>query len=216
MCRGVSVWCDIWLARWKSQFSVTTEGLKFSDLLLPPRCFYLATGLKTSDHQTERGEDRQKNTHLLPSLSGISCPATSSSCECLERNTGEGRGMLCGVWLRCALITQAGISLDLLRYTIKHRSKELDGFGFVRLEEIRCTHCSSSTKFWIILPHQLCPFISASTLLCLKACKYHGDTDSVCVCVSACCWIKLLDTHATNILTLTTTSNTHRMMVSHI
>lgn len=26
-----------------------------------------------------------KNIHLLPCLSGISCPATSSSCECLER-----------------------------------------------------------------------------------------------------------------------------------
>lgn len=47
------------------------RGLIFSDSLVPPRCFYLASGLKTSDHQTERGEDRQKThiyCHLFPAF----------------------------------------------------------------------------------------------------------------------------------------------------
>lgn len=84
------------------------------------------------------GGQTKKNIHLLPCLSGISCPATSSSCECLERKRASNN-ILSPAFSCCALMSLARRYVKRRAFLRSHVDSRDDGNV--------CT-CFTS-KFWV-------------------------------------------------------------------
>lgn len=92
------------------------------------------------------GQTKKKNIHLLPCLSGISCPATSSSCECLERKRASDN-ILAPAFSCCTLMSLARRYVKRRASLRSHVDSRDDGNVRMLHVKVLSPHCPELPTF---------------------------------------------------------------------